>query len=110
MKFVLPILLGLLFSAGLHAQSNPPVGGAFPADEQTCRVSGTVVRQDTGEPLIKARVTLVTHENWEDSVFDITDSHGRFLLDALPCAAYLLTASRPGFVDASYGQRRPSDP
>jgi hypothetical protein len=110
MKFVHAILLSLLFYIGLDAQSNPPVAGALPADKQTCSVSGNVVRQDTGEPLIKTRITLVSHENWEDSVFDITDSEGHFLLEGLPCASYLLTASRPGFVDASYGQRRPSAP
>ena len=110
MKFALPILLGLLFSTGLHAQSNPPPTGGAPTDKQTCSVSGTVVRQDTGEPLSKAKITLVTHENWEDSVFDITDPQGHFLLDALPCVPYLLTASHPGFVEASYGQRKPADP
>ena len=110
MKFALPILLGLLFSIGLRAQSSPPPTGAAPTDKQTCSVSGTVGRQDTGDPLKKARVTLVTHENWEDSVFDITDSQGHFSLDALPCASYLLTVSHPGFVEASFGQRKSADP
>jgi len=110
MKLALPILLSLLFSAGLHAQSNPPATDAAPAGKETCSVSGTVVRQDTGEALGKAKITFVTHENWEDSVFDVTDSQGHFLLDALPCASYLLTVSHPGFVDASYGQRKQNDP
>jgi hypothetical protein len=110
MKFALPILFGLVFSAGLLAQSNPPPTDAAPTTKETCSVSGTVVRQDTSEPLSKAKITLVTHDNWEDSVFDVTDSQGHFFLDALPCASYLLTASHPGFVEASYGQRKPTDP
>jgi hypothetical protein len=110
MKYALPTLLWLALAAVLPAQSNPPATDAAPADKQACSVSGTVVRQDTGEPLIKSKITLVTHENWEDSVFDVTDSQGHFLLDALPCASYLLTASHPGFVEASYGQRKPNDP
>jgi hypothetical protein len=110
MKFVLAVLLGLLIAFSLRAQINPAPSNAAPAEKQTCSVSGTVVRQDTGELLSKAKVKLVTHENWEDSVFDVTDSQGHFLLDGLPCASYLLTVSHPGFVDASYGQRKPNDP
>src|ERR1700741_3492477 len=101
MKYHLVILLGLLFAFSLRAQSNPTASDAAAANKETCSVSGIVVRQDTGEPLIKAKVTLVTHENWEDSVFDVTDSQGHFLLDALPSDSYMLAASHPGFVDAS---------
>jgi len=109
MKYVLAVLLGSLFAFSLSAQSSPRASETSPVDKQACSVSGTVVRQDTGEPLSKAKITLVTHKNWEDSVFDITDSQGHFFLDGLPCASYLLTVSHPGFVEASYGQRKPAD-
>jgi hypothetical protein len=109
MKFARPILAGFLFSVGLRAQA-PPKGDASLPDKQTCSVSGTVVRQGAGGPLGKARITLVSHENWEDSVFDVTDSQGHFLLDALPCGSYQLTASHAGFVESRYGQRNPNDP
>jgi hypothetical protein len=69
-----------------------------------------VLRQDTGEPLVKAKIALVTHEKWEDSVFDLTDSQGRFLLDELSCGSYMLNASHSGFVEMGYGQRKPNDP
>jgi Carboxypeptidase regulatory-like domain len=109
MKYAFTVLLGFLLAVCLRAQINPAASDAA-ADKETCSVSGTVVRRDTGEPLSKAKISLVTHENWDDSVFDITDSQGHFLLDALPCASYLLTASHPGFVDAGYGQRKQNDP
>ena len=110
MKYVFALLLGFPLAICLRAQTNHATSDGAPVDKATCSVSGTVVRQDTGEPLTKSKITLVTHENWEDSVFDVTDSQGHFLLDALPCASYLLTASHPGFVEASYGQRKPADP
>jgi Carboxypeptidase regulatory-like domain len=110
MKLVLPTLLGLLLAAGLHAQSNPPASEAAPADKETCSVSGTVLHQDTGEPLSKAKVSLVAREKSEDSVLDLTDSQGHFLLDVVLCGSYTLRASHPGFVEISYGQRKPNDP
>jgi len=110
MKYHLVILFGLLFAFSLRAQSNPTASDAAAANKETCSISGIVVRQDTGEPLNKAKVTLFNREKWEDSVFDLTDSQGRFLLDELACDSYLLRASHPGFVEMSYGQRKPNDP
>jgi hypothetical protein len=110
MKLVLPTFLWLILSAGLAAQTDPPANEATALDKEKCGVSGTVLRQDTGEPLGKARVSVVTHEKWEDSVFDLTDSQGHFLLDDIPCGSYKLSASHTGFVEASYGQRKSSDP
>jgi Carboxypeptidase regulatory-like domain len=110
MKLVLSTLVGLILAAGLHAQSNAPASEAAPADKETCSVSGTVLRQDTGEPLSKAKVSLVAREKWEDSVFDLTDPQGHFLLDELPCGSYSLSAAHFGFVEMSFGQRKPSDP
>jgi len=74
MKRLLPTFL--LFSVPLqsHAQSPTLSGKSVTSDKESCSVSGTVVRQDTGEPLSKARVTFVNHEKWEDSDFDLTDS------------------------------------
>lgn len=69
-----------------------------------------VVRQDNGEPLAKAKVLLINHEKWEESTFDLTDVQGHFALDDLRCIPFTMTASHPGFVEASYGQRKPLDP
>jgi hypothetical protein len=108
MKFLLSTVLLLASGCLLYAQSGRSPDVASPAE--TCSVSGTVRRQDNGEPLNKARVTLSSPEKYADSLFDVTDVEGHFLLDHLPCHAYSLTVARQGFVNASYGQRRPSDP
>ncbi len=69
MKFLPSILIGFLFSTGLHAQSSLPPVGAAPTDKQSCSVSGIAVRQDTGEPLIKARITLVAQSRIRRATF-----------------------------------------
>jgi Carboxypeptidase regulatory-like domain len=110
MKFLLPILLGLLQAVSVPAQS-PPAASASPAAEsQKCSVSGTVFRKDTGEPLSKAKVQLVNREKWEESTFDLTDSQGNFQVNDLDCHSYLIKVSHLGFVEASYGQQTLSDP
>jgi len=109
MKFLLPILLGLLQTANTCAQS-PPAATGPPAVSQKCSVSGTVFRKDTGEPLSKAKVMLENREKWAESIFDITDSQGNFQLSDLDCHHYLMKVSHPGFVEASYGQRTLYDP
>lgn len=110
MKFKIPTLLGLLLAADLNAQSNLQPAAAAPVNKQTCSIAGIVLRQDTGEPLSKATLSLISVEKREDFASDVTDPQGHFLLDDLPCHSYLLTVSHMGFVDASYGQRKPSDP
>ena len=110
MKCLSAAWLGLLLAFSLRAQSNPHETDVASADKEVCSVSGTVLRQDTGEPLSKARIALTAHEKSEDSVLDVTDAQGHFLLDELLCGSYTLSASHPGFVEARYGQRKLSDP
>jgi hypothetical protein len=104
--------IALLFSLPhlANGQTPPRAADTAPAAKDSCSVSGTVLRQDTGEPLSKATVSLSSAEKREDSTSDVTDAQGHFLLDDLPCHSYLLTVSHTGFVNASYGQRKPGDP
>ncbi|HTB92950.1 MAG TPA: carboxypeptidase-like regulatory domain-containing protein [Candidatus Sulfotelmatobacter sp.] len=110
MKFLISVIFWLLYSGGLAAQTALSSDNSAPLDKEKCSVSGSVLRQDTGEPLKKAKVTLINHEKWEDSVFEITDEQGQFLLDNLPPGSYSLSVSRPGFVETSYGQGKTKDP
>lgn len=110
MKILTLAFLLLCLGDVCYAQSSPPSPDPSAARKESCSVSGIVVRQDNSEPLSKATVSLSSAEKREDSTSDVTDPQGHFLLDDLPCHSYLLTVSHKGFVDASYGQRKLSDP
>ena len=66
----------------------------------------------TGRPLARARVTLEpvgkTRASASASVF--TDAGGQFSFPGLPAGAYLIKASRRGYLEARYGQRRWNSP
>jgi protocatechuate 3,4-dioxygenase beta subunit len=78
---------------------------AEPDPKGTGSISGSVSVADSGTPARKARVSLSGAELRGRSV--ITDELGRFAFTALPAGRYSLSASKPGFVNVSYGQRRP---
>ncbi len=74
-------------------------------NEQTgsATIRGRVVRADTGEPLRRVQVRAIATE----SHTALTDSDGRYELTNLPAGSFQLTASKGGFVETQYGQRRP---
>jgi protocatechuate 3,4-dioxygenase beta subunit len=92
-----------------------PGRAGFPRDDNntiatgTGAISGTVVRDGTGAPVKRARVTLNGAEvRGGRSV--LTDDQGRFVFQALPAGRFTMTASKPGFVDGTYGAKRPGRP
>jgi hypothetical protein len=109
MKLFTPACL-LLFAANLAAQTDSPQKNSSATDKDKCTVSGTVLSLDTGEPLKKAKVSLLDNAKSENSAIDITDEKGHFLFEDRPPGSYTLSAAKPGFVRAEYGQRKPSDP
>jgi Carboxypeptidase regulatory-like domain len=111
MKLFTPACFFLLITANLAAQTDSPQKNSPAApDKDKCTVSGTVLRLDTGEPLKKAKVSLLDNAKSENSAIDITDEKGHFLFEDRPPDSYTLSATKPGFVRAEYGQRKPSDP
>lgn len=111
----------LLVSAGLNAQQAPPLvtpgataTGAPGTRNQTTQsdtatrngsatIRGRVVRAGTGEPLRRVQVRAIASESHSA----LTDADGRYELSNLPAGSYQLTASRGGFVEMQYGQKRP---
>jgi len=90
------------------AQSNvrdprraPPLG--------TGAIRGRVVRADTGEPLrrVQIRIDEWSAKDQSGPASTLTDAQGRYELTQLPAGTYLLKATRGGYVDMGYGQRRP---
>jgi hypothetical protein len=88
-------------------------GGAAKAGkekEETCRISGMVVKLADGTPLKGATVVLSNDEDREHTIAAKTTADGRFALKNVPPAHYKMTVSKNGYVGAEYGQQKPSDP
>ena len=100
----------------------PPVG--------TAEVAGTVVSADTGRPVRRATVRLGNSVVGSPSVIgrldllqqalpaaarpvpggpmvQTTDDQGTFRFRQLPAGEYTLSVSKPGYLNAAYGQKRP---
>src|SRR5689334_12608958 len=72
-------------------------------------IRGRVVRADTGQPLRRVQVHI---DEWRAKdqggpTSTMTDAQGRYELTQLPAGTYHLKATRGGFVEVEYGQRRP---
>lgn len=60
-----------------------------------CAVDGSVVNSQTGEPIVRARVTLNSAGPTPSTT---TDTSGRWSFSNLPCAPAGLLVTRPGFL------------
>ena len=72
----------------------------------TAMIRGRVVAGDTGAPLRRAQVRLSSSEVRGGRVAQ-TDGEGRYEFRELPAGRYTLQASKAGYVNLSFGQRRP---
>ena len=75
-------------------------------------ISGRVLTADTGRPVKRARVTVAAGGpgGGRGNGAAVTDDQGRYAIGGLTAGNYNITASKPGFVDVIYGQRRPLQP
>jgi Carboxypeptidase regulatory-like domain len=78
--------------------------------EETCTVSGTVVRSLDGTPLKDATLSMSTDENYQGRIATTTSADGHFELRNIPAGHYRLLAQRDGYVAMQYGQKRSGDP
>ena len=90
-------------------QGNGPVRDVPPSSQDvpggTASIVGTVVVLGTGAPARHARVSLSGDTVRGRSV--TTDDQGRYAFAALPAGRFTLSASKPGHLNVSYGQRVP---
>ncbi len=89
-------------------------GGQAPARDTgpavgTGRISGSVLLGGSGGAVRRARVNL-TGAELRGSRSAITDDQGQFSFDALPAGRFTMTVSKPGFVNMTYGAKRPGRP
>src|ERR1700722_10303563 len=100
---VLPVALLSALSVYAQKNSNPP-------KEETCSVSGMVIKMADSAPLRKARVVLRSVGDPNRTVAAVTNADGRFALKDIEPGSYRLNVTRVGFVSEEYGQRKPDTP
>ena len=102
---VLVLPLALLLATSAYAQKN-----SKPPKEESCSVSGIVIKMADSAPLRKAHVSLISVEDTTRTVAAVTNADGRFALKSIEPGPYRLYVSRVGFVSEGYGQRTPDAP
>ncbi len=101
----------VLLAATLHVRGQTAVSSKTNETmEETCVVSGLVVRKADGVPLKGATVQLVNGEDREHTIATKTGTDGRFKLRNVPAGQYRLSARKNGYVNYEYGQKKANDP
>src|SRR3982751_2649087 len=95
---------------GGGAQGMARDGAAQP--QGTGVLSGRLLTADTGRPVKRARIAVTGNAagGGRGGASTTTDEQGRYSLGGLAAGSYNVAASKGGFVDAIYGQRRPMQP
>jgi Carboxypeptidase regulatory-like domain len=100
-------MLGAVVTAHQQGAAGAPRDAqARPPAASTGVISGTVSESDTGRPLRRVRISL-EDDRAAPKAYAVTDEQGRFALVRLPSGSYILKASRTGFLEVIYGQRKP---
>jgi len=96
-----------IFAAVCYGQA-PGASKDAKEKQETCQISGVVLKLADGTPLKGATVLLENGEDREHTIATKTPADGHFILKNVPAGRYKLVVSRNGYVRAEYGQRRPS--
>ncbi|PYR78567.1 MAG: hypothetical protein DMF86_05505 [Acidobacteria bacterium] len=74
----------------------------------TGRIRGRVVSADAGAVVRRAQIRISSQDIGAKTA--LTDSEGRYEFKELPAGRFTLTATKAGYVQMQYGQRRPFEP
>lgn len=96
-------------ATGAAAPGMPLGRGNGGTQTGTARIRGRVVAAETGTPLRRAQVLLLSPES-QFRRGATTDSEGRFEFTELPAGRFVVSANKSGYVGLQYGQRRPFEP
>jgi hypothetical protein len=110
MKFLATSLALLSLTLVARAQSPARDAKSDSPKKDGCSIAGMVVQLAGSEPLKNAKIQLRDLDDRGHTISIITDAGGRFTLTGLTPGRYNLSASKNGFVDQQYGQRKPGDP
>lgn len=86
-----------VFGQAAPPQQTPTTG--------TGLLAGRVVDAQTQAPVAYATVEIPSR-----NIQVLTDAEGRFVIPDLPKSAYMVRASKPGWIGQAYGSRRPGGP
>ncbi len=96
------VFLGLFALAALLAALQIGPGQSLPKQQAPvgtdCALDGSAVNSITGEPVPRARITLVGPGG---QAFLSTDVSGRWSFSSLACGPVRMMASRPGFINSA---------
>jgi hypothetical protein len=93
-----------------RTSAQPPQPRDRPPDAVgTAAIRGRVVDATTGDPVRKVQVRA-NSPLLRDGRTVRTDAAGRYELKALPAGRYMVSAQKPAYVTAMYGQATPMDP
>lgn len=90
--------------SGIAAAQTPPP--RTPATG-TAVIRGRIVAADTGKPLRRARIGVASLDAGGPPRTANTNVDGRYEVNDLPAGRYTIAASRSGYLQLRYGQRRP---
>jgi protocatechuate 3,4-dioxygenase beta subunit len=100
---ILPLALLLALCAYTQKDSKPP-------KEESCSVSGMVMKMADSAPLRKAHVALSSVDDPNRTAGAVTNADGRFIMKGIEPGSYRLSMTRVGFVPDEYGRRKPYAP
>ena len=111
MRLVLAVTLCLMSATRLVQQ--PPVrdAAAPPVAKGTAVISGTIVTDENpSQPVRRARVLLNNQDRYGGGWSVTTNDAGQFVFKQIPAGRYTLVATKPAWLAANYGARRPDRP
>src|ERR1700739_4383564 len=88
----------------------PPALSKVNGDDQTCTVSGIVIRSQDSAPLKNATVQLANDSDQEHHIATKTTADGHFLLKSVPAGQYKLKVTRGGEAAQGAGPEKTGDP
>jgi len=78
-----------------------------PVPEKQTHIRGRIVSAENGQPLARARVTLLSAVTpGRPLMTTSTNSQGNYDLRDVPPGSYFVAATRSGYLELQYGQRR----
>ncbi|HJU42680.1 MAG TPA: carboxypeptidase regulatory-like domain-containing protein, partial [Vicinamibacterales bacterium] len=94
----------MVIASCLQLSAEPQTPAPMPRPAQ---IQGRVVAAEDGRPLVRARIALLSSAApGRPLMTTSTNAQGNYHLRDVPPGSYFVSASRPGYIEQQYGQRR----